>query len=141
MGWNLDAIPLSTSEDVKSTIASIVQVLSTHQSSNSRLFIVLCKLLSILCLIIVEVKQIIGGASLILLSCIEVINLSLEDGILLCLHLLHVFKPLDLAIESFFSTGVMSLLHLLELCISHFLISDCEILVESVLFCSDGIVS
>ena len=96
----------------------------------------LCKLLSFWVLIVVKIKQIIGSASLVLLSCIEVIDLCLENSILLSLHLLHVFKPLDFTVESVFSASVMLLLHLLELCLSHFLVSNCEILVKSVLFCS-----
>ena len=134
MGRDLDAISFSACEYVKPTVASIIQVLSTHQSSNSRLFIALLQLLSVFRLVIVKIKQIIGSASLILLSCIEMIDLSLQNGILLSFHRLHVFKPLDLTVESILSTCVMFLLHLLELLLPHLLVSDCEILVESVLF-------
>ena len=65
------------------------------------------------------------------------IDFSLENGILLSLHLLHVFKPLDLTVESILSACVMLLLHLLELLLPNLLICDCEILIESILLYSN----
>ena len=77
MDWNLDALSLSSCKDVEATIASIVQVLSTHQRPHLRVFVMLSQQLSLRIFVVVEIKQIVSSTSLILLSSVEVLNFCL----------------------------------------------------------------
>lgn len=83
--------------------------------------------------VVVEVQQIIGSASFVLLSCVEVVNFRLEDLILLLVQRLHVVEPLDLAVESLLPPLVVLRLNLLEFLRPHSLVCHCEVLVEPVL--------
>ena len=91
------------------------------------------QLLSLRRLVVAEVEQVVGGTSLILLSCVEVLLLRLENGILLRLSALHVVKPLDLLLKSFLSHAFELLLMLFELLGSLLLICHCEVCIKSFL--------
>ena len=133
MDRNLDALSLCACEDVELPIASIVQVLGTHQRSHLRVFIMSSQLLSLRGAIVAQVEQIVGGASLVLLPGVEVILLRLEDGALLGFIALHRVKSLYFSLESILPAGIMHSLFLLKLLLPHSLVCHCEILVESVL--------
>ena len=133
MGWHLDALPLSSCQDVESSVSSVIEVLSAHQCPDSGLFIILCEFLSIWCLVVIQIKQVISSSSLVLLASVEVINLSLENCVLLRLHGLHAFKPIHLSRESIFPSSIVFCLLLSELCLSNFLVCHREIFIKSIL--------
>ena len=133
MSWHLDALPLSSCQDVESSVSSVIEVLSAHQCPDSGLFIIMCEFLSICRLVIIQIKQVISSSSLVLLASVEVIDLSLENSVLLLVHGLHAFKPVHLSRESLFPSSIVFCLLLSELCRSNFLVCHSEIFIKSIL--------
>lgn len=130
---HLDALPLSSRQNVKSSVPSVVEVLCAHQCPDPRLLIVLFELLAVRRLVVIQVEQVVGSSALVFLACVEVINLSLKHSVLLLVVGLHAFKPVHLSRVSLLPSGIMFCLLLSELRLSHLLVCHREILIESIL--------
>ena len=91
---------------------------------------------AVCCLVVAKVEQVVCCATFILFTCVEVIFFGLEHGIHVLVDALHLLKALDFAMESFFSQVSVLILHTVELLLTDFLISHCEVLVKPLLFCS-----
>ena len=137
VGRHLDADAFLARENIVGAIALVVNVLGAHEGADAAVLVVLRQLLPIVRLVVVEVEQVVGGAPLILLPRIEVVPLHVDHLRLTHLRLLHVFKSVDFALESLLSEVGPLVLDVLEFLLTHALIRNGEVLVKSLLLCSD----
>lgn len=133
MCWHLNALPFFTSKDVVSAIGLIVDILGAHKSSHTAVFVILLQSLAVISLIVVEVEQIVSGTSMVFATSVEVVTLDCNDFMLACLLNFHVFKSLHFTLITLFTKMGPAVLHMLELLLSNFLISNRKVLVETLL--------
>ena len=131
--WDLDPATVLSSKDIVSTVALIVDVLGSHEGANSAVVIVLLEAITLWVCIVIMVEQVEGSATVVLAARIEVLFLDLDDCLLLRFSAFHVFKSVDLSVEAFFTEVRPSVLHMLELLGSNFLVCDGEVLIKSLL--------
>ena len=131
--WDLDPATVLSSKDIVSTVALIVDVLGSHEGANSAVVIVLLEAITLWVCIVIMVEQVEGSATVVLAARIEVLFLDLDDCCLLRFSAFHVFKSVDLSVEAFFAEVRPSVLHMLELLGSNFLVCDGEVLIKSLL--------
>ena len=130
---NLNSASVLTGENIVRPIALIIDVLGTHKCANTAVVIISLQVGAILVLIVAVVEQIVGGAALVFLSCIELVLLDFEHLCLLNIVCLHVFKSADFSCVPLFSQVSPSILHMLELLMTNFLVCDGEIFIEALL--------
>ena len=70
---NVDAGSVLAGQNVVRAVALVINVLRAHQSSHSAVSVVLLQLLPIVVLVVVQIEEVVSRASLILLSCIELV--------------------------------------------------------------------
>ena len=131
----MNALPFLTGKDVVSAIGLIVDILGAHKSSHAAILIVLLETLTVIRLIIVQVEQIVGCTAMVFATGIKMVTLYSNDLMLASLRNFHVFKSLHLALVALFTKMGPLVLHMLELILSDFLISDGKVLVETLLLC------
>ena len=129
----MNALPFFTSKDVVSAIGLIVDILGAHKSSHTAVFVILLQSLAVISLIVVEVEQIVSGTSMVFATSVEVVTLDRNDFVLACLLNFHVFKSLNFTLVTLFTKMGPAVLHMLELLLSNFLISNGKVLVETLL--------
>ena len=130
---NLNSASIFTRENIVRPIALIIDVLGTHKCANTAVVIISLQVGAILVLIVAVVEQIVGGAALVFLSCIELVLLDFEHLCLLNIVCLHVFKSADFSCVPLFSQVSPSILHMLELLMTNFLVCNGEIFIETLL--------
>ena len=85
--------------------------------------------------VVTQVEQVVGCASFVLLTCIKVVNFSLQRLLNMRVCRLHLLKPCHLSVEILLALIGVAVLYLLEFLLADFLVSHCEVLVEPLLFC------
>ena len=120
---NVDTVSVLAGQNVERAVALVVNVLRAHQSSHSAVSVVLLQLLPIVVLVVVQIEEVVCRASLILLSCIELVSFRLKDLSVLYITSLHVFKPADLTGVPFFAQVSPFVLYLLVFLLTDPLVS------------------
>ena len=130
---NLNTVPLLTGQDVVGAISLVVDVFGSHEGSYAAVFVILRQALSVLRSVVVEIEQVVGGSTLVLLSSVEVVSFHFDHLLALHIHLFHAFKSVDFSVVSLFAQVGPLVLDVLELLGAHFLVCHREVLVESLL--------
>ena len=91
MSWHLNALALLSRQNVVSTVALIVNILGSHEGSNSAIFVILLQSLAILSVVVAQIEQVVGSTTLIFLACIEMILFDLQGSRFFLLLIFHVF--------------------------------------------------
>ena len=130
---NLNSVSILTRENIVRPIALIIDVLGAHKCANTAVVIVSLQVGAILVLIVVVVEQVVGGASLVFLTRVELVLLDLQHLGLLGFICLHVFKSTNLSGVSLFSKMGPSILDVLEVLLTNFLVCDGKVFVKSFL--------
>lgn len=130
---HLNPASVLASQDIVRPIALIIDVLGAHERSHPTVFVVSLQIGTIRIAIIVVIEQVVGRATLIFLASVELVLLYVENLRLFDFTLLHVFKSADFSVESFLSEMRPSILHVLELLLSNFLICNCKVFIKAFL--------
>ena len=135
MLWHLDSLSLLACENIVATIAFVVNILCSHKGPYAAVFVVLPQALSVLRLVVIEVEQVVCSASVIFLTRIEVVLFHFKHFCGTNVASLHVFKSLHFPLVALFAEVGPSVLNVFKLLLAHFLVSDSEVLVKSLLLC------
>lgn len=133
MSWHLNALALLSRQNVVSTVALIVNVLGSHESTNSAIFIILLQCLAILSLVVAQIKQVVGRTTLIFLACIEMVLFDFQGGSFFLLLIFHVFKSVDFSLVALLAQMGPPVLNVLILLRTNSLVGNSKIFVETFL--------
>ena len=131
---HLDPATVLSSQNIVRTIALIIDVFGAHERPDPTVLVVGLQVVAVGIVIVVVIEQVVGGAALVFLASVELVFLHVEDLRLFDFNLFHVFKSADLSVVSFLTEMSPSVLNMLELLLSNFLICDSKVLVKALLF-------
>lgn len=133
---HLNSLLISTGQNVETAITFSLQVLGAVQISDTRIFILSLEVVATRVWLIARVDKVIGGATLILLSSVVIVNFALQNCVyFFILHLPHLIPFLISKVSLFSQVGV-SILFFVELLGSCTLISLRKILIEPFALCT-----
>lgn len=121
---HLDPAPVLPSENIVRTIALIIDVFGAHERPDPAVLVVRLQVRPVRVLVVVVVEEVVGRATLVFLASVELGFLDVEHLRLFDFTILHVFKSADLSVVSFLTEMSPSVLHMLVLLLSNFLICD-----------------
>ena len=136
VGGHLNTLTLLTRQNVVRAIALVVDVFCTHQRTNPTVFVVLRQLVAPRSFIVVEIEQVVGCTSLILLACIELSLFHFEDLCVANISVLHILKSADFSLVALFSQVGPSVLHVFVFLLAYALVRHSEVLIETLLLYS-----
>ena len=133
MSWHLNALALLSRQNVVSTVALIVNILGSHEGSNSAIFVILLQSLAILSVVVAQIQQVVGSTTLIFLACIEMILFDLQGSCFFLLLIFHVFKSVDFSLVALLAQVSPPVLNVLILLLANSLVGNSKVFVETLL--------
>ena len=127
-----DALVVCARQNVETAVALRLQVLRAVHASHVCLLVLLLKLLAAVVLLVIARDQVVGRASVVLLAGVEVVSLSLQDGLLARVIGIPISISLDFAFIALLTQVGVRVLLLFEFLLANFLVSHGKVLVEAV---------
>lgn len=134
MGRHLHLLDFASSQNIETSISSLLQILSTVKCAHIGIIIRLLKCLASWVLFVLLMDEVKRCSCLVFFSCVELVNLGLKYLLIPCVICAHLFESVSFTLIPLVSQRSKLVLLLIKFLGACSLVSYCEVFVESLAF-------